>query len=638
MPPSTAPLPHSPSPEPAAHRVAQPDRLRQLAQENELMHARLEQERAARLQAEKDLAGVKALLRESNHLLARQERTLTWQFGAEVTRARSITDYVMLPLRLYRLSGEHKRQRRHTPVAKRQAPAALPAETAGAIKEALDHARRVRDPEIILWISKQPWPTQTKVKVFCEVAKWARTSYPHISEQIVEQLLTLGPDAPHVRQLAFSLYDAGLVTAPARLLERALGAGVELSASEQHRARRVRNAHELMRRARKKAPRPRQTLNFGSTGPIVIVSPVSLLHGRNAASNALHRHAALLHQRYGPVCVISLANDDAARADAHLRAELPHTDIVLDGVMYRAVRTEPGQTQAIEDAASALSEAVLAATVSHPPRAVLAWNSVRCAIAASNAAQTLRVPYGLVLLGLDYFQKASANHSLSERGRLELKLVTEAIVDADLVALGSRALQSAAEQLLGGAQEATILPPLPLPAGRARKTAAPEIDGALRAMEGRRVLALTDDHPDPATARAIIDIYAEIALRRHDVILLVLSDEKSAAAMHRHAVSIGLHDEQLLFVPDIGDLVSREQLLTRVELALFPYFPTRAEIALLPPTTGLLECMTLGVCPAVGINSAYTDLVDPDKSGLQLDYSQSAAEIAHRVLETLEDP
>ncbi|KRC86292.1 hypothetical protein D3C87_464480 [compost metagenome] len=638
MPPSTAPLPTSHSVEPAAHRAAPPERLRQLAQENELMHARLEQERAARLQAEKDLAGVKALLRESNQLLARQERTLTWQFGMEVTRARSISDYMMLPLRLFRLSDSHKRQRRHTPVAKRQAPAALPAETAGAIKEALDQARRVRDPEIILWISKQPWPTQTKVKVFCEVAKWARTSYPQISEQIVEQLLTLGPDAPHVRQLAFSLYDAGLVAAPAKLLECVQGAGGELSASEQHRARRVRNAHELMRRARRRAPRPRQAFDFAAAGPIVIVSSVSLLHGRNAASNALHRHAALLHQRYGSVCVVSLANDDTARADAHLRAELPHTDIVLDGVMYRAVRTEPGQTQAIEDAASALSEAVLAATVGHPPRAVLAWNSVRCAIAANNAAQTLRVPYGLVLLGLDYFQKASGNHALSERGRLELKLVTEAIVDADLVALGSRAMQSATEQLLGGAQDATILPPLPLPPGRARKAAAPEIDAAMQALEGKRVLALTDDHPDPVTARTIIDIYAEIALRRHDVILMVLGDEKSAATMHRHAVSIGLHDEQLLFVPDIGDQVSREQLLARVELALFPYIPTRAEIAPLPLTAGLLECMALGVCPAVGMNSAYIDLVDPDKGGLHLDYSQSAATTAHRVLEALEDP
>ena len=143
----------------------------------------------------KDLAGVKALLRESNQQLARQERTLTWRFGQEVTRARSIADYVMLPLRLYKLSGAHKRERHQAPSPKRQAPTALPAETSSAIKEALDYARRVRDAEVILWISKQPWPAQTKVKVYCEVAKWARSSYPHISEQIAEQLLTLGPNA-----------------------------------------------------------------------------------------------------------------------------------------------------------------------------------------------------------------------------------------------------------------------------------------------------------------------------------------------------------------------------------------------------------------------------------------------------------
>lgn len=638
MPPSTALAHSAPASDPAALRApAKPDRLRQLAQENELMYARLEQERAARLQAEKDLAGVKALLRESNQQLARQERTLTWRFGQEVTRARSIADYVMLPLRLYKLSGAHKRERHQTPSPKRQAPAALPAETSSAIKEALDYARRVRDAEVILWISKQPWPAQTKVKVYCEVAKWARSSYPHISEQIAEQLLTLGPNAPHVRQLAFSLYDAGLVTAPAKLLARAQDTGVEFSTAEQHRARRVRNAHDLMCRARRRAPRPRQAFDFNGAGPIVIVSPVSLLQGRSAASNALHRHAALLHQRHGAVCVITLASDDAARADANLRAELPQNDIVLDGVVYKAVHAEPGRTQAIEDAAGALSEAVLAATVSQPPRAVLAWNSLRCAIAASTAAQTLRVPYGLVLLGLDYFQKANANHKLSERGRLELKLVSEALVDADLVALGSRAMHDAAQQLLGGTQEATILPPLPLPSGKARKAAAPEIQGALAALEGKRVLALTDDQPDPIMARAVIDIFAEIALRRPDTVLLVLSDSKSAALMHRHAVSIGLHDEQLVFLPEIGDLPSREQLLARVELALFPYIPTRAEIAALPPTASLLESMAHGICPAVGLNPAYTDLVESAREGLHVDYSGSPAEIAHGLLDALED-
>lgn len=639
MPPSTATAAPIPIADTASRRVpAQPDRLRHLTQENELMYARLEQERAARLQAEKDLAGVKALLLESNQQLARQERTLTWRFGQEVTRARSLADYVMLPLRLYKLSGSHKREQRQTPQPKRQASAALPAETASAIKEALDYARRVRDADVILWLSKQQWPSQVKVKAYCEVAKWARSSYPHISEQIVEQLLNFSPEAPHVRQLAFSLYDAGLVTAPARLLERAQDAGVEFSTAELHRARRVRNAHDLMCRAKRRTPRPRQAFDFNAKGPIVIIAPISLLHGRSAASNALHRHAVQLHRRHGAVCVISLAADDATRADAALRAELPRTDIVLDGVVYKAVHAEPGHTQAIEDAATTLSEAVLAATVSKPPRAVLAWNSVRCAIAASTSAQTLRVPYGLVLLGLDFFQKTAANHTLSERGRLELKLVSEALIDADLVALGSRALHDATQQLLGGTQEATILPPLPLPSGKARKAAAPEIESALAALNNKHVLALTDDQPDPLVARAVIDIYAEIALRRPDTVLLVLSNAKSAALMHRHAVSIGLHDDQLIFLPEIGDLPSREQLLARVELSLFPFIPTKAEIAPLPPTAGLLESMAQGICPAIGLNAAFTDLVEDRRGGLHIDYSQNPAEIAHALLEALEDP
>jgi DNA-directed RNA polymerase subunit K/omega len=198
-------------------------------------------------------------------------------------------------------------------------------------------------------------------------------------------------------------------------------------------------------------------------------------------------------------------------------------------------------------------------------------------------------------------------------------------------------MHDAAQQLLGGTQEATILPPLPLPPAKARKAAAPEIEAALAALQGKRVLAMTDDHPDPIVARAVIDIYAEIALRRPDTALLVLSDSKSTALMHRHAVSIGLHDDQLVFLPEIGDLPSREQLLARVELALFPFIPTRAEIAALPPTASLLESMAQGICPAVGLNPAYTDLVEPGRGGLHVDYSRPPAEIAHALLDALED-
>lgn len=177
----------------AARRAAALDRLRQLTQENELAYSRLEQERAARVQAEKDLAGVKALLRETNQQLAKQRRTLTWQFGEAVTRARTLKDYVLLPYRLIKLSEDHRRQSRHAPVVRKHASAALPAETASAIKEALEYVKRVRSPEVILWIGRQPWPAEVRAKVFCEVAKWARTSYPQIAEQIVQQLLGLDP-------------------------------------------------------------------------------------------------------------------------------------------------------------------------------------------------------------------------------------------------------------------------------------------------------------------------------------------------------------------------------------------------------------------------------------------------------------
>ncbi len=74
-----------------------------------------------------------------------------------------------------------------------------------------------------------------------------------------------------------------------------------------------------------------------------------------------------------------------------------------------------------------------------------------------------------------------------------------------------------------------------------------------------------------------------------------------------------------------------------MELALFPYIPTRAEIAALPPTASLLESMAHGICPAVGLNPAYTDLVESAREGLHVDYSGSPAEIAHGLLDALED-
>lgn len=233
-------------PAPAARRAAAPDRLRQLTQENELAYSRLEQERAARVQAEKDLAGVKALLRETNQQLAKQRRTLTWQFGEAVTRARTLKDYVLLPYRLIKLSEDHRRQSRHAPVVRKHASAALPAETASAIKEALEYVKRVRSPEVILWIGRQPWPAEVRAKVFCEVAKWARTSYPQIAEQIVQQLLGLDPAAPHVRQLAFSLYDAGIVDASAQLLRAARTAGATFSTAERLRAERIEHAQGIL--------------------------------------------------------------------------------------------------------------------------------------------------------------------------------------------------------------------------------------------------------------------------------------------------------------------------------------------------------------------------------------------------------
>lgn len=175
-----------------------------LPNEGEQLLARLEQEHAARVQAEKDLANARALLRETTQQLAKQRMTLTWKFGEAVIRARNVIDYALLPYTLLRLSHAHRREHRHSPAPRKPTAAALPAETASAIKDALDYVKRVRSPEVLLWCSRQNWPTEVRSKVYCEVARWARTSYPEIAEQVAQQLLDIDPGAPHSRQLAFS--------------------------------------------------------------------------------------------------------------------------------------------------------------------------------------------------------------------------------------------------------------------------------------------------------------------------------------------------------------------------------------------------------------------------------------------------
>lgn len=85
------------------------------------------------------------------------------------------------------------------------------------------------------------------------------------------------------------------------------------------------------------------------------------------------------------------------------------------------------------------------------------------------------------------------------------------------------------------------------------------------------MFAVTEDEPAVATARALIDLYAEISFVQPDAVLLVMSNGKAAAAMRHHAVAIGLQEGQVVFAPPASDAISREQLLRRVEIALFPY-------------------------------------------------------------------
>ncbi|KDC02937.1 hypothetical protein AZ23_3104, partial [Bordetella bronchiseptica E010] len=94
-----------------------------------------------------------------------------------------------------------------------------------------------------------------------------------------------------------------------------------------------------------------------------------------------------------------------------------------------------------------------------------------------------------MLQSLDFFQKTAANHLLSERARVDLNLLTLAARQADLLALGSPALQGALENLLDGSRPVALVPPLPLPPMNHRKEAPPDLAATLRRLEGKRVFA-----------------------------------------------------------------------------------------------------------------------------------------------------
>ncbi|KDC02983.1 hypothetical protein AZ23_3103 [Bordetella bronchiseptica E010] len=179
------------------------------------------------------------------------------------------------------------------------------------------------------------------------------------------------------------------------------------------------------------------------------------------------------------------------------------------------------------------------------------------------------------------------------------------------------------------------MPPLPLPPMNHRKEAPPDLAATLRRLEGKRVFAVTEDEPAVATARALIDLYAEISFVQPDAVLLVMSNGKAAAAMRHHAVAIGLQEGQVVFAPPASDAISREQLLRRVEIALFPYVDNRAEVSLVPSAAALLECMALGVCPAVGPAPAYAAHVEAGRNGVPIDLNAPAAETAAHLQQVL---
>lgn len=604
-----------------------------LPNEGEQLLARLEQEHAARVQAEKDLANARALLRETTQQLAKQRMTLTWKFGEAVIRARSVIDYALLPYTLLRLSHAHRREHRHNPAPRKPTAAALPAETASAIKDALDYVKRVRSPEVLLWCSRQNWPTEVRSKVYCEVARWARTSYPEIAEQVAQQLLDIDPGAPHSRQLAFSLYDAGLVTVSARLLHAAAKSGVRLNTAESQRHARIQAAHEVLTAEETPLQPGGHRYDFTGDGPLVILAARSLMQRRGANENALHRYATSLAAREGAVRVISLDTGEEEATDTDLQTG---SELTIDGVTYQAIA--PEQARAARLRPEAFADAILAHTVGQQPRAVLAWDDARCGLGAQAAAHSLRVPYGFIVHSLGFFQKTAANHTLSERAHVDLRLLRRALRQADMVALGSGAPAEPLQALVQAELPACLLPPLPLPAANLRT---PQSDaaltGTLARLRGKKVIVWSEDDPPTMLARVVIDLYAELALRDAEAVMLVLCEGRAAAAMRQHAVAIGLTEEQVVFAPPITDAVSREQLLRQARLALFPYWPTKAEQAAVPAPAALLEAMSLGLCPAVGPVGTYTDLVDHGRNGVHIDLAGSPADSAMQLHQLLGD-
>lgn len=183
--------------------------------EPEAIARALEEERAAREAAERQLLALKAEKRLLEHRVINARRTLAYGLGRALIEARSVKGLLALPGRIRQLRVKQKAKRRErVPNSFAEDPAALLA----LVDPALERARDEGVQAAAEWVSTQDAAPESKARALAELAHRVLEDDPMLAARTAEDAVALFAGDHRLFSVAVRLYEAGLVAEPAGLI------------------------------------------------------------------------------------------------------------------------------------------------------------------------------------------------------------------------------------------------------------------------------------------------------------------------------------------------------------------------------------------------------------------------------------
>lgn len=174
----------------------------------------LEEERAARDAAERQLLALTAEKRLLEHRVINARRTLAYGLGRAFIEARSVKGILALPGRIRQLRVKQKAKRRErVPNSFADNPAALLKLVDPALERAADDGAEAAAE----WVVAQDAGPEIKARALCEVAHRALDNDAALAARIGLDAAAFSAADHRFFALAVRLYEAGLVAAPAQL-------------------------------------------------------------------------------------------------------------------------------------------------------------------------------------------------------------------------------------------------------------------------------------------------------------------------------------------------------------------------------------------------------------------------------------